>query len=53
MRKVGIFFVIGAICAAVAVRYFHPDFSWFTDASSDQSGPIADMNQPLPKTVVI
>jgi thiol-disulfide isomerase/thioredoxin len=53
MRKVLIFAVIAVLCAAVAVRYVHPDFSWFTDASSDESGPIADMNQPLPKTVVI
>jgi len=52
MRKVLIFTVVAAICAAVVVRYVHPNFSWFTDASSDQSGPIQDMDRPLPKTVV-
>jgi thiol-disulfide isomerase/thioredoxin len=53
MRKFVIILGIAAICAGAAFHHFEPDFSWFADASSDESGPIADMNQPLPKTVVI
>ena len=52
MRKVLILIGIAAICSAVAIRYFHPDFSWISDASSGENGPIADMDQPLRRTVV-
>jgi thiol-disulfide isomerase/thioredoxin len=51
MKKILIFVAIAAVCAGVGFRYFHPDFSWISDASSDESGPIQDMNQPLPQTV--
>lgn len=53
MRKALIFLLITALCVTVAILYFHPDFSWITDASSDANGPIADMDQPLPQTVLV
>jgi len=53
MRKALIFLLITALCITVAIYYFHPDFSWITDASSDANGPIADMDQPLPQTVLV
>lgn len=52
MRKALLFFTVAAICAAIAFRYFRPDFSWIADASSDGNDPIADMDQPLPHAVL-
>jgi thiol-disulfide isomerase/thioredoxin len=52
MKKALIFVAIAAVCAGIAFRHFHPDFSWISDASSDDSGPIQNMDQPLPRTVV-
>jgi len=52
MRKALLCFAIAAICGAIAFHYFYPDFSLLADASSDEIGPIADMDQPLPHTVL-
>jgi thiol-disulfide isomerase/thioredoxin len=52
MRKALIFFTIAALCAVVAFRYFPPDFFSIADASSDENGPIANMDQPLPHAVL-
>lgn len=51
MRKALIFLAIAAICG-VAFHYFDPDFSWISDVASGGNGPIADMDQPLPYTVL-
>ena len=45
-------FAIAATCGAIAFPYFYPDFSLMADASSGENGPIADMDQPLPHTVL-
>lgn len=51
--KKSLLFVISAVICVFAVRYFSPDFSWFTDAFADNSSNIiADMNQPMPHTVL-
>jgi len=52
MRKALLFFAIAAICAAIAFHFYHPDFSLLADASGDENGPVADMDQPLPPTVL-
>jgi thiol-disulfide isomerase/thioredoxin len=52
MRKALLCFAIAAISGAIAFHYFYPDFSLMADASSDENGPIADMDQPLPRTVL-
>ena len=51
MKKALLFFIISSICA-VALRYFRPDFSFFTEALGDDSTNIADMNQPMPHAVL-
>jgi len=52
MRKAVLCLAIAVICGAIAFHYFYPDFSLMADASSDEIGPIADMDQPLPHTVL-
>jgi thiol-disulfide isomerase/thioredoxin len=51
MKKSLLFFIIPIICV-VALRYVRPDFSWFAEAFADDSGNIADMNQPMPHAVL-
>lgn len=51
MRKALIFFSIAALSAIVAFHYLPPDFFSIADASSN-GGPIADMDQQLPHTVL-
>jgi thiol-disulfide isomerase/thioredoxin len=51
MKKWLSFFVITIICV-VSLRYFSPDFSWFTEAFEDDSSNIADMNQPMPHAIL-
>lgn len=51
MKKLLWFFILSIICV-VAVRYFHLDFSWFTEAFADDSSNMADMNQSMPHTVL-
>lgn len=53
MKKAVIVLAVLGLCAGVAYRYFQPDLPWVSDASSDGNGPIQDMDQPLPKTVVV
>ncbi len=54
MRKALIILVLAAICGG-ALYYFRDDLPWVTDASDDTGSPnpIADINQPLPPTVLI
>jgi thiol-disulfide isomerase/thioredoxin len=52
MRKPLLFFAIAAACIAIAVRFYHPDLSRITDASSDDSGAISALDQPAPHTVL-
>ena len=51
MKKLLSFCIISIICV-LAVRYVHPDFSWFAEAFANDSGNIADMNQPMPHAVL-
>src|SRR5262249_53635725 len=53
MRKALCILALAAI-AGGALYYFRDDLPWGIDASSDENGPnpIADINQPLPKTVL-
>jgi len=52
MKKALIFFVIAAACIVAAFHFFRPDISWITDASSEDSSPIAAMDQPVPHAVL-
>jgi len=52
MRKALLFVAIAAICAACAFHYYYPEFSWSADASADDNGPIADIDQPLAHAVL-
>ena len=52
MKKALSFVTIAAICGFIAFHYFRPDFSWMEDASGDDNGPIANLDQPLPHTVL-
>ncbi len=52
MKKFLLFSATIAICSAIAFHHYHPDFAWEADASNDESGPIANMDQPLPHTVL-
>ncbi len=51
MKKSLLLLIISIGCVA-AFRYFQPDFSWFAEAFADDSGNIADMNQPMPHTAL-
>ena len=51
MKKL-LWLVVLSIISVVAVRYFDPDFSWFAEALGNDSTNIADMNQPMPHTVL-
>lgn len=46
MKKWLFFFTI-SIIGVVSLRYFDPDFSWFTEAFGDDSNNISDMNQSM------
>jgi len=52
MKKALSFVTIAALCGVIAFHYYRPDSSWIADASGDDNGPIADMDQPLPHTVL-
>jgi len=52
MKKAIAFFSVSILCAALAIRYFRPDFSWFAEASGEDSSNVADMNQPMPHAVM-
>jgi thiol-disulfide isomerase/thioredoxin len=52
VKKFLFFAATVANCGAIAFHFYHPDFSWDTDASGDESGPIASMDQPLPHAVL-
>jgi hypothetical protein len=52
MKKAFVLFGVSILCSALAIRYFHPDFSWFTEASGEDSSNIEDMNQPMPHAVM-
>ena len=52
MKKVLAFFIVPILCVGIAIRYFRPDFSFFTEAFGDTSSNIADMNQPMPHAVM-
>jgi thiol-disulfide isomerase/thioredoxin len=45
MKKSLIFLVV---CVVLGLWYFHPDFSWLTEASDADPDNFGDMNQPLP-----
>jgi len=53
MRKALCILALAAICGGT-LYYFRDDIPWSIDASSDQNGPnpIADIDQPLPRTVL-
>jgi thiol-disulfide isomerase/thioredoxin len=51
MKKWLAFLIISIICV-VWLHYSSPDFSWFAEAFGDDSSNIADMNQPMPHTVL-
>jgi thiol-disulfide isomerase/thioredoxin len=51
MKKFLLWSLMLAICGAIAFHFYPPDF-WDADASSEESGPIANMDQPLPHTVL-
>ncbi len=52
MKKLLLFSAIAATCGAIGFHHYHPEFTWEADASSNESGPIADMDQPLPHAVL-
>jgi thiol-disulfide isomerase/thioredoxin len=52
MKKALSFVIIAAICGVLAFHYFHLDSSSLADASGDDNGPIADIDQPLPHAVL-
>jgi hypothetical protein len=52
MKKGFAFFSISILCAVLAIRYFRPDFSWFTEASGEDSSKVADRNQPMAHAVM-
>lgn len=52
MKKALFVFIVLAASLAVALRHFRPDFSWFVEASGDESTNIADINQPMPEAVM-
>lgn len=52
MKKALPFFFLAILCAALAFRYYRPDLPSFAEASEDGAGNIADLNQPLPHTVL-
>jgi len=52
MKKALPVFVCSILCFVLAIRYFRPDFSWFAEASINDTGNMADMSQPLPHAVM-
>jgi thiol-disulfide isomerase/thioredoxin len=52
MKKVLPFFIGSILCLAFAIRYFQPDFSWFTEAAEDDASNMAEMSQPLPHAIM-
>ena len=53
IRKLATLLAIAAVCGVGAFFYFRSDFSWDSDASDDANGPIANMDQTLPQTVLV
>jgi len=52
MKKVLFVFIVLVASLVLALRHFRPDFSWFVEASVDDSTNIADINQPMPEVVM-
>src|SRR5579864_6194184 len=52
MKKFLLFSAVVTICGAIAFHFYRPDFSWEADASSEESGAIASIDQPLPHAVL-
>jgi len=52
MKKVLFVFIVLVASLVLALRHFRPDFSWFVEASGDDSTNIADINQPMPEVVM-
>lgn len=52
MKKFLLFSATVAICGAIAFHHYHADFSWDAEASGDENGPIANVDQPLPHAVL-
>ena len=52
MKKFLLYSVVVAICGIAAFHFYRPDFSWDADASGDEGGPIANVDQPLPHAVL-
>lgn len=52
MKKALPLFILSAVCIALAFHYFRPDISLLTEASGEDSGNVADLNQPLPHAVM-
>jgi thiol-disulfide isomerase/thioredoxin len=52
MKKVLFVFIVLVASLVLALRHFRPDFSWFVEASGDDSTNIADINQPMPEVVI-
>jgi hypothetical protein len=49
MKKALFVFIVLVASLVLALRHFRPDFSWFVEASGDDSTNIADINQPMPQ----
>jgi thiol-disulfide isomerase/thioredoxin len=52
MKKALPFFLVAAICVAVAIRYYRPNLSFFASGSEGESGGLAEMDRPMPHTVL-
>jgi len=52
MRKTLIVLTVLIVSVFLALRYFRSDLPWFAEASGNDSGNIADMDQPMPRAVM-
>ena len=52
MKKALPLFLLSAACIVLAFCYFRPEIPWLTQASSEDCGNVADMDQPLPHAVM-
>lgn len=52
MKKALPLFVVAAICVTLAIRYYRPNLSLFASGSEGESGGLAEMDQPVPHTVL-
>lgn len=52
MKKALPLFLLSAVSIALAFHYFRPNISLLTEASGEDSGNVADMNQRLPHAVM-